>query len=101
MVTWFAHIDVFLQAWKKWREETISNLIDPTLSDSPITEILRCIHFGLLRVQENVGDRPNMASVGLMMNSTSIALPIPTQPASFMWQMLYQPHYCNKTMVPT
>ena len=88
MVKWFAHIDVFLQAWKNWREGTISNLIDPTLSDSPITrpitEILRCIHIGLLCVQENVDDRPNMASVGLMMNSNSIALPLPTQSASFM-----------------
>ena len=83
MVTWFAHIDVFLQAWKNWREGTISN-IDPTLSDSPITEILRCIHIGLLCVQENVDDRPNMASIGLMMNSNSIALPHPTQPPSFM-----------------
>nr|XP_023873443.1 cysteine-rich receptor-like protein kinase 29 [Quercus suber] len=71
-------------AWKKWREGTISNLIDPTLSDSPITEILRCIHFALVCVQENVDDRPNMASVGLMMNSNSIAPPLPTQPASFM-----------------
>ena len=83
LVTWFAHIDVFLRAWKNWREGTISNLIDPTLSDSPITEILRCIHIGLLCVQENVDDRPNMASVGLMMNSNSIALPLPTQSASF------------------
>ncbi|KAL4597847.1 hypothetical protein ACB092_11G017900 [Castanea dentata] len=71
-------------AWKNWREGTISTLIDPTLSGSPITEILRCIHIGLLCVQENVDDRPNMASVGLMMNSNSIALPLPTQPASFM-----------------
>ena len=84
LVKWFAHIDVFLQAWKNWREGTISDLIDPTLSDSPITEILRCIHIGLLCVQENVDDRPNMASVGPMMNSNSIALPLPTQPASFM-----------------
>lgn len=84
LVTWFAYIDVFLLAWKNWREGTISNLIDPTLSNSPITEILRCIHIGLLCVQENVDDRPNMASVGLMMNSNSIALPLPTQPASFM-----------------
>ena len=84
MVTWFAHIDVFLQAWKNWREGTISNLIDSTLSDSPIIEMLRCTHIGLLCVQEDVDDRTNMASVGVMMNSNSIALPLPTQPASFM-----------------
>ncbi|XP_030964904.1 putative receptor-like protein kinase At4g00960 [Quercus lobata] len=70
-------------AWKNWREGTISNLIDPTLNNSPISEILRCIHIGLLCVQQNVDDRPNMTLVGLMMNSNTVALPVPTQPASF------------------
>ena len=69
---------------ENWSEGTISNLIDPTLSDSPTTEILRCIHIVLLCVQENVDDRPNMASISLMMNSNYVALPLPTQPASFM-----------------
>ena len=54
------------------------------MSGSPITEIMRFIHIGLLCVQENVVDRPNMASVVLMINSNSIALTTPTQPASFM-----------------
>ena len=83
-LTWYVHIDIFLQAWKNWREGTISNLIDPTLSNSPITKIMRFIHIGLLCVQENVADKPNMASVVLMINSNSIALTTPTQPASFM-----------------
>ncbi|XP_050278522.1 cysteine-rich receptor-like protein kinase 29 [Quercus robur] len=75
---------LLIYAWKNWREGTISNLIDLTLSSSPITEIMRIIHIGLLCVQENVADRPNMASVVLMINSNSIALTTPTQPASFM-----------------
>jgi hypothetical protein len=45
---------------------------------------MRCIHIGLLCVQENVVDRPTMASVVLMFNSYSITLPIPSQPAFFM-----------------
>ena len=45
---------------------------------------MRCIHIGLLCIQENVADRPNMASVVLMTNTNSIALIAPTQPASFM-----------------
>jgi hypothetical protein len=45
---------------------------------------MRCIHIGLLCVQENVADRPTMASVVLMLNSYSITLPIPSQPAFFM-----------------
>jgi hypothetical protein len=45
---------------------------------------MRCIHIGLLSVQENVIDRPTMASVVLILNSYSITLPIPSQPTFFM-----------------
>ena len=45
---------------------------------------MRCIRIGLLCVQENVVDRPTMASVFLMLNSYSMTLPIPLEPAFFM-----------------
>ncbi|KAL4632487.1 hypothetical protein ACB092_04G054600 [Castanea dentata] len=70
-------------AWKNWKQGIISNLVDPTLKASSTTEIMRCIHIGLLCVQENVADRPTMASVLLMLNSYSITLPIPLEPAFF------------------
>lgn len=44
-------------------------------------EMLRCIHVGLLCVQEDPGHRPQMASVVLMLNSDSITLPAPAAPA--------------------
>ncbi|XP_059461581.1 putative cysteine-rich receptor-like protein kinase 31 [Corylus avellana] len=47
------------------------------------TEIMRCIHIGLLCVQENVTDRPAMASVFLMLNTYSITLPEPSQATNF------------------
>ncbi|XP_023903217.2 cysteine-rich receptor-like protein kinase 44 [Quercus suber] len=71
-------------AWKNWKQGIVSNLVDPTLKASSTTEIMRCIHIGLLCVQENVVDRPTMASVVLMLNSFSITLPIPSKPAFFM-----------------
>uniref|UniRef100_A0A2N9EM35 Protein kinase domain-containing protein n=1 Tax=Fagus sylvatica TaxID=28930 RepID=A0A2N9EM35_FAGSY len=71
-------------AWKNWKDGTTSNLVDPTLKDVSTTEIMRCIHIGLLCVQENVADRPTMASIVLMLNSYSMTLPIPSQPAFFM-----------------
>ena len=83
-MTWYMHIDIFLQAWENWSEGTALNLIDPMLRGGPAPEIIRCIHIGLLCVQQNVSDRPNMNSVLLMLNSNSVALPAPTQPASFM-----------------
>ena len=78
------HNELLLQAWKNWREETTSNLIDPTLRGGPITEMLKCIKIGLLCVQENVSDRPNMTSIVLMLNGNLDPIPTPTQPTSFM-----------------
>ncbi|BBH05689.1 cysteine-rich RECEPTOR-like protein kinase 6 [Prunus dulcis] len=76
--------DLLSDAWKSWREGTASNLIDPTLRTGSRSEIMRCIHIGLLCVQENVADRPTMASVIVMLNSYSLSLPVPSQPAFFM-----------------
>ncbi|KAM4127390.1 hypothetical protein ACJW30_02G086300 [Castanea mollissima] len=68
-------------AWTNWREGTASNLIDQTLGDGSRSEITRCIHIGLLCVQENVAYRPTIASVVQMLNSDSSSLPTPAQPA--------------------
>ncbi|XP_062160689.1 cysteine-rich receptor-like protein kinase 44 [Alnus glutinosa] len=76
--------DLLSYAWKNWREGTASNIVDPTIMLGATTEIMRCIHIGLLCVQENVADRPTMASVILMLNSYSITLQVPSQPAFFM-----------------
>ncbi|KAJ4976027.1 hypothetical protein NE237_001133 [Protea cynaroides] len=72
-------------AWRLWREDTVVELIDPSLREScQRTEVIRCIHIGLLCVQENVASRPTMASVLFMLNSYSTALPLPSPPAFFM-----------------
>ncbi|KAM3702591.1 hypothetical protein ACB098_04G036100 [Castanea mollissima] len=71
-------------ARKNWKQGIVSNLADPTLTTGSTTEIMRCIHIGLLFVQENVAHRPTMASVVLMLNSYSITLPIPLEPGFFM-----------------
>ncbi|XP_070670813.1 cysteine-rich receptor-like protein kinase 26 isoform X2 [Malus domestica] len=70
-------------AWKCWREGTASNLIDPALTNGSRNEIMRCIHIGLLCVQENIADRPTMNAVVLMLNSYSVTFPVPSQPAFF------------------
>ncbi|XP_030923054.1 cysteine-rich receptor-like protein kinase 26 [Quercus lobata] len=68
-------------AWTNWREGTASNLIDQTLGDGSRSEITRCIHIGLLCVQENVAYRPTMSLVVQMLNSDSSSLPTPARPA--------------------
>ncbi|KAK4485157.1 hypothetical protein RD792_007770 [Penstemon davidsonii] len=78
--------DLISSAWKNWRDGMAANLIDPMLRGiaGVPRDILRCIHIGLLCVQENAADRPTMASVVLMLNSFSITLPIPSEPAFYM-----------------
>ncbi|KAF9588755.1 hypothetical protein IFM89_015482 [Coptis chinensis] len=74
--------DLLSYAWKLWREGNALQLIDPTLTHcfSP-NEVMRCIHIGLLCVQENLEDRPTMSSVVLMLNSYSLTLESPSAPA--------------------
>ncbi|KAJ4703239.1 putative Kinase [Melia azedarach] len=86
--TFFCHEDepedLLTYAWKNWMEGTALNLIDPVLKVGSSREILRCIHIGLLCVQENVANRPTMATVCLLLSSSSLSLPIPSKPPFFM-----------------
>ncbi|KAM0017298.1 putative protein kinase RLK-Pelle-DLSV family [Helianthus debilis subsp. tardiflorus] len=78
--------DLLSFAWKNWRNKTMTNIIDPTLKtgSGSLRDIIRSIHIGLLCVQENAIDRPTMASIVLMLNSFTITLPAPSEPAFFM-----------------
>ena len=79
-----------LQAWTNWSQGTASNLIDQTLGNGSRNEIMRCIHIGLLRVQENVAYRPTMASIVQMHNSDSSSLPTPARPAFLIYSDIEQ-----------
>ncbi|XP_039026901.1 G-type lectin S-receptor-like serine/threonine-protein kinase At1g11330 [Hibiscus syriacus] len=80
------HLSLLGYAWKLWRENNIWGLVDKVVSGSESgleyeKEIRRCIHVGLLCVQEFAKDRPNMSTVVLMLNSEILDLNIPKQPA--------------------
>ncbi|KAK4858597.1 hypothetical protein QYF36_019015 [Acer negundo] len=73
--------DLLSYAWKHWRDDTPMQLLDSNLIDSySRNEVMRCIHMGLLCVQEDPASRPTMATVVLMLNSYSVTLPLPKQP---------------------
>ncbi|KAJ0091274.1 hypothetical protein Patl1_14391 [Pistacia atlantica] len=72
------------EAWKSWNEESTVNLIDPTMRDSPTTEMIKCIHIALLCVQESASERPNMGSVVFMLNTDFVNLPAPSKPGFYM-----------------
>ncbi|CAN1855133.1 Cysteine-rich receptor-like protein kinase 29 [Linum perenne] len=76
--------DLLSYTWKNWKAGTYSHVIDPLLGNVSGNEIARCIHIGLLCVQENVNDRPTMTSVALMLTSNSMSLQVPLKPAFFM-----------------
>ncbi|KAI3946438.1 hypothetical protein MKX01_017654 [Papaver californicum] len=70
-------------AWQLWNEQKLPSFIDSSLLSEPIfeVEILRCIHVGLLCVQDFAKDRPNMSTTLSMLVSEIAVLPIPKQPA--------------------
>ncbi|KAJ9169017.1 hypothetical protein P3X46_020487 [Hevea brasiliensis] len=68
-------------AWRNWEEGTIANLIDPYLKDGSTSKIQRLIHIGLLCIQKNITQRPTMASVIIMLHSSSRHLQMPSPPA--------------------
>ncbi|KAL1184855.1 hypothetical protein V6Z11_A01G074400 [Gossypium hirsutum] len=70
-------------AWKLWMEEKPLQLIESNLGDCfVVSEVLRCIHVGLLCVQKRPEDRPSMSSVVLMLGSEN-PLSQPKQPGFF------------------
>ncbi|GLT32069.1 hypothetical protein SLA2020_067610 [Shorea laevis] len=81
------HLSLVGYAWKLWNEGNILALVDNMVVDpSHDEEVLRCIHVGLLCVQEFAKDRPNMSTVISMLNSEIVDLPRPKQPAFILRQ---------------
>ncbi|KAL7088773.1 hypothetical protein ACP275_13G147600 [Erythranthe tilingii] len=79
--------DLLTFTWKNWREGTAENIIDPVLRTAgtgSLRDMIKCIHIGLLCVQENAASRPTMASILVMLSSSTMTLPVPSEPAFFM-----------------
>ncbi|KAK6264067.1 hypothetical protein SCA6_019501 [Theobroma cacao] len=73
-------------AWQLWNEGRGLVLIDPILDEScNRNEALRCIHVGLLCVQDRAIDRPTMPDVVSMLSNETVQLPAPKQPAFFIY----------------
>ncbi|KAK1303139.1 Cysteine-rich receptor-like protein kinase 8 [Acorus calamus] len=75
--------DLLSHVWKYWNEGRVLELIDQSLGDYSSSEAMRCMHIGLLCVQEDAADRPTMSSVVLMLSSLSTSLTVPFAPAFF------------------
>ncbi|KAG5049261.1 hypothetical protein JHK85_010364 [Glycine max] len=89
------HLLTFMtfRAWRLWIEEKPLELIDDLLDlDDLVTphQIPRCIHVGLLCVQQTPENRPNMSSMVLMLNGEKL-LPKPSQLGFYIGTNQYPP----------
>ncbi|XP_020695847.1 receptor-like serine/threonine-protein kinase SD1-8 [Dendrobium catenatum] len=74
-------INLLAYAWNLWKEGKLLELFDASLGGSySELEVLRCIHLGLLCVQERADDRPSMPLVLLMLSGANVVLPQPKNP---------------------
>ncbi|KAK1685675.1 hypothetical protein QYE76_046523 [Lolium multiflorum] len=71
-------------AWRLWKDGKAAELMQTSVSEScPLHEAVRCIHVGLLCVQDDPDDRPLMSSVIFMLGNEIALLPAPKRPAYF------------------
>ncbi|KAM6572752.1 hypothetical protein CsatA_016832 [Cannabis sativa] len=68
--------------WKLWTESKVLELMDQTLEESyKEDQLIKCVNIGLLCVQEEASDRPNMSNIVTMLDCDFVTLPSPKQPA--------------------
>ena len=87
-----------VQAWDLWKEGREHELIDSNIKETCIqSEVQRCIHIGLLCVQQYPEDRPTMSSVVLMLGSET-RLIHPKEPAFYTQKDFIEPHLFSGQM---
>ncbi|KAI7757039.1 hypothetical protein M8C21_003152, partial [Ambrosia artemisiifolia] len=85
------------RVWRLYTEGRSMDLIDASCAKSyNPPEVLRSIHVGLLCVQQNAEDRPNMSSVIMMLGSEG-ELPQPKQPSFITGKVLPAVNYSSST----
>ncbi|PKA45664.1 Cysteine-rich receptor-like protein kinase 25 [Apostasia shenzhenica] len=74
--------DLLSYVWENWKEGQALQTVDPSLGDRFVyQQALKCIQIGLLCIQEDPAQRPSMASLVVMLSSSSVSLPEPLMPA--------------------
>ncbi|GMI72776.1 hypothetical protein like AT4G21390 [Hibiscus trionum] len=77
----FDHTSLLAYAWRLWSEDKVMDLVDPCIRDScSPNEVLKCIHIGMLCVQDSPAHRPKMDAVMVFLESETATLPMPRKP---------------------
>ncbi|XP_019098942.1 PREDICTED: G-type lectin S-receptor-like serine/threonine-protein kinase At1g11330 [Camelina sativa] len=65
-----SNLNLLAYAWKLWNDGEAASLADPAVFDKCFEkEIEKCVHIGLLCVQEVANDRPNVSNVIWMLTT--------------------------------
>ncbi|OEL28652.1 G-type lectin S-receptor-like serine/threonine-protein kinase [Dichanthelium oligosanthes] len=76
--------NLIVYAWNLWKDGKAENLVDSSVKENfPLDEVSRCIHIGLLCVQDSPDYRPLMSAVVSMLESKTTQLPILARPVYF------------------
>ncbi|KAF8669150.1 hypothetical protein HU200_051477 [Digitaria exilis] len=73
--------DLLSLVWEHWTTGTLMEIMDSSLSSlAPRDQMLKCIHIGLLCVQDDPAERPMMSTVNVMLSSSTVTLQAPSRP---------------------
>ncbi|XP_062226864.1 G-type lectin S-receptor-like serine/threonine-protein kinase At4g27290 [Phragmites australis] len=76
--------NLIVYAWNLWKDGKTEDLVDSSVKENcPLEEVSRCIHIGLLCVQDSPNCRPLMSEVVFMLENKTTPLPIPMRPVYF------------------
>ncbi|CAN6219088.1 unnamed protein product [Urochloa humidicola] len=74
--------DLLSLVWEHWTTGMLIEIMDSSLSSlAPRDQMLKCIHIGLLCVQDDPAERPMMSTVNVMLSSSTVTLQAPSRPA--------------------
>ncbi|RZC93626.1 hypothetical protein C5167_007666 [Papaver somniferum] len=96
-------LNLLLHTWRLWNEGKWSEVVDEGLGDlySP-SEVIKCIHIGMLCVQNRAIDRPTMAEVDNMLGNETDR-PAPKEPPytfpASSDKSGFQPNHCSNNNV--
>ncbi|CAD6340858.1 unnamed protein product [Miscanthus lutarioriparius] len=77
-------VDLLSLVWEHWTMGTIVEVMDPSLrGKAPTQQMMKCVHIGLLCVQDNPVDRPMMSTVNVMLSGNTFSLQAPLKPVFF------------------
>nr|BAJ96702.1 predicted protein [Hordeum vulgare subsp. vulgare] len=76
-------MNLLTEVWSHWKKGTISRMMDKTLNQHTQNQQLRCIYVGLMCVQADPSDRPEISTVISMLTRDNMDLQPLEEPAFF------------------